>query len=491
MKKLLSALIIAAFALVCGFAESALKSMAVATFDVTGNAVSSDEAESITELYITELVLTGKVSVVDRTNFNKILKEMQFQAGDWANSEKTVKLGTAAGAEIISRGQIIKLGSKMYLSATLIDVKTAKVLSSAKVQFVSIDDIFGILTKFAKDAVEGLSLKIGDIGPGGGLVFYIEGNRAYECSEVLGERNWSEAKTLCSKYRGGGYDDWYLPNGEELNYIYQNLRKTGKISGNSWYWSSSETSSDCAEVMRFSDGYQPTNEKKYTFSVRAVRAFNVDDGEPVVNKFADISDSKNETLLEVSNDNGNETVVVDQTPKQYKIGDEGAGGGIVFYVSQEGFLVYDGMGGSKLCHYLEMSKSTLGIFKWDPYPNYTDKINTFNEIGYGKSNTYKILNYRKSELLDKNCAAYICSTYSTKKAAAGEWFLPNKDELNEMCKTMRRAVISDTEINDFWSSSLYGDRYGEYAWVKSFTGDAKEFKSYKDSKNSVRAVHAF
>ena len=74
MKKLIATLIIAAFALVCGFAESALKSIAVATFEVSGNAFSSDEAESITELYIAELVSTGKISVVDRTNFNKILK---------------------------------------------------------------------------------------------------------------------------------------------------------------------------------------------------------------------------------------------------------------------------------------------------------------------------------------------------------------------------------------------------------------------------------
>lgn len=177
MKKIILALIALLFtALVFGQTEP--KSMAVATFDVTGNAVSSDEAEAITELYVTELVSTGKVSVVDRTNFNKLLQEMQFQAGDWADSEKTVKLGTAAGAELISRGQIIKLGSKLYLSATVIDVKTAKVLSSAKTQFNSLDDIFGILTSFANDAVEGLSLKIGDIGPGGGLVFYIEGTRA-------------------------------------------------------------------------------------------------------------------------------------------------------------------------------------------------------------------------------------------------------------------------------------------------------------------------
>lgn len=281
MKKIILALIALLFtALVFGQTEP--KSMAVATFDVTGNAVSSDEAEAITELYITELVSTGKVSVVDRTNFNKLIQEMQFQAGDWADSEKTVKLGTAAGAELISRGQIIKLGSKLYLSATVIDVKTAKVLSSAKTQFNSLDDIFGILTSFANDAVEGLSLKIGDIGPGGGLVFYIEGTRAWECSEVLGSSNWEGAKSLCSEYRGGGYSDWYLPSKDELNLVYINLRITGKISGNDWFWSSSEHpssehNSDRAWKQSFRSGSAFDNYydlKSNTSSVRAVRAFN-------------------------------------------------------------------------------------------------------------------------------------------------------------------------------------------------------------------------
>lgn len=278
MKKLLSALIIAALAVVCGFAESAHKTMAVATFDITGNAVSSDEAESITELYIAELVSSGKVDIVDRNNFNKLLKEMQFQTSDWANSEKTVKLGTAIGAKVISRGQIIKLGSKMYLSATVIDVNTAGVVSSAKVQFDSIDSVFDILPNFVKTITENLSLKIGDIGPGGGLVFYIEGNRAWECSEVLGERDWSEAKTLCSEYRGGGYEDWYLPNREELNYIYQNLRRPGKISGNSLFWSSSADNNDNPWKQRFSSGSQDNfkYDKFNTYSVRAVRAFSID-----------------------------------------------------------------------------------------------------------------------------------------------------------------------------------------------------------------------
>ena len=276
MRKIIAAFFIVTAAAVCAFAKP--KSMAVATFDINNNAVSKDDAEGVTELYIAELVSSGKVDIVDRNNFNKLLKEMQFQTSDWANSEKTVKLGTAIGAKVISRGQIIKLGSKMYLSATVIDVNTAGVVSSAKVQFDSIDSVFDILPNFVKTITENLSLKIGDIGPGGGLVFYIEGNRAWECSEVLGERDWSEAKTLCSEYRGGGYEDWYLPNREELNYIYQNLRRPGKISGNSLFWSSSADNNDNPWKQRFSSGSQDnfTYDKFNTYSVRAVRAFSID-----------------------------------------------------------------------------------------------------------------------------------------------------------------------------------------------------------------------
>ena len=256
------------------------KIIAVATFDITGNAVTQDEADAITELFITELVSTGKISVVDRANFDKIVKEMKFQASDWSDSAKTTALGNAANAHLISRGQIIKLGSKLYLSSSIIDVKNAKVLSSAREQFNSLDDVFGLLGNFAKNTVAGLSLKIGDIGPGGGLVFYIEGNKSYEVSEVLGTMTWSGAFELCNNYRGGGYDDWYLPTKDELNLIYQNLRKTGKISGNSWYWSSSQYDDNRAWGQRFSDGNQHSEsffydgfDKYSRFVVRAVRAF--------------------------------------------------------------------------------------------------------------------------------------------------------------------------------------------------------------------------
>lgn len=250
------------------------KVVAVATFDITGNAVTQDEADAITELFVTELVATGKVSVVDRANFDKIVKEMNFQASDWSDSAKTTALGNAANAQLISRGQIIKLGSKLYLSSSIIDAKNAKVLSSAREQFNSLDDVFGLLGNFAKNTVAGLPPKIGDIGSGGGHVFYVDENTSYEVSELLGNATWGKAFELCDNYHGGGYDDWRLPTKDELNLIYQNLINTGKILRKYWYWSSSEcVVGGYAWYQNFYNGKRSYAHKNTIICVRAVRAF--------------------------------------------------------------------------------------------------------------------------------------------------------------------------------------------------------------------------
>lgn len=203
-------------------ALSATKNMAVMPFEIVGNAVTEAEAEGITELYISELVSTGKISIVDRANFDKILKEMNFQNSDWSNSEKTAKLGQATNAQFISRGKIIKLGSKMYLSSTVIDVTTAKVVSSGRKEFEDIDAAFAILSGFAKEVVDGMTYKIGDTGPGGGIVFKIQGTIVYEAVFFPGRTDWYHAMQIVSSYKGGGYTNWVLPSRIELAWIFEN-----------------------------------------------------------------------------------------------------------------------------------------------------------------------------------------------------------------------------------------------------------------------------
>jgi len=115
----------------------------------------------------------------------------------------------------------------------------------------------------------------GDTGPGGGIVFSVQGDRSLECSGDLGDFNWNAAMAAAQNYRGGGYSDWYLPNLGELDMMYRNLHMEGLGSfRNVNHWSSSEHSSDLWALYKsFGNGYQSQNLKSTTYAVRAVRTF--------------------------------------------------------------------------------------------------------------------------------------------------------------------------------------------------------------------------
>ena len=164
---------------------------------------------------------------------------------------------------------------------------------------------------------------------------------------------------------------------------------------------------------------------------------------------------------------------------------------IVFYVDKEGFRVYDGKGGEQVCHYLEMSKDTLGLNYW--FPGYSN-IGTQTGLGYGKSNTYKILNANTSkELTENNCAAYRCSKYSTSSTKAGEWWLPSKDELDLIYQNQKERVLASSTNKWHWSSSentvdsacvVFFDRREGLGGECCFTDKDKD-------SSSVLAVRAF
>ncbi|GHU26148.1 hypothetical protein FACS1894164_16880 [Spirochaetia bacterium] len=252
-----------------------LPTVAVATFDTMGD-ITPDEAQVVTELFIAELVSSGKVSIVDRVNFDKIIKEMQFQTSDWSDSRKTAQLGSMLNAGYVMRGQLMKMGNVIYWTATMIDVNTAQVLYSGREQLNDLGEVFGKLSIFCKQMLDKIPVhySIGDRGPGGGFIFYANNGTFMEVSIMLGTYNWNQAKGIAENYRGGGYTDWRLPSKGELDMIYQNLRKRNLAGlGNDDYWSSSESDSNHAWLQRFSDGHQVNTGKDYTYGVRAVRAF--------------------------------------------------------------------------------------------------------------------------------------------------------------------------------------------------------------------------
>ena len=180
--------------------------------------------------------------------------------------------------------------------------------------------------------------------------------------------------------------------------------------------------------------------------------------------------------------------------KTYTVGDDGPGGGIIFYHSEAGFDVYEPDGSVKKCHYLEVSKFDLGDIRWCTQKDYNTSccdITTLTAVGAGRINTFKIIKstHRSGTITKENCAALACHSYSTATTKAGDWFLPSKDELNLLYQNLGKRVLLSNTTNDnyYWSSSQYNN---SYAWYQSFS-DGLQYGSYKNYTGSVRAVRAF
>lgn len=168
------------------------------------------------------------------------------------------------------------------------------------------------------------SVKVGDTGPGGGVVFIdasTTGNIAGECFEVApatwalpwgcentmlvtedlaigtGKENTAaivagcvgeevaaplNAASFADRLRAGGKDDWFLPSRDELKELYEQRNRfadcgTGKCAPDlaaSIYWSSSHGGESDAVAINFVAGSDPVNEPQKTIRfVRPVRSF--------------------------------------------------------------------------------------------------------------------------------------------------------------------------------------------------------------------------
>jgi hypothetical protein len=156
-----------------------------------------------------------------------------------------------------------------------------------------------------------VSYEIGDIGPAGGIVFYItdDGLHGFEAAPsdqtipseraawgcdgtditgadgtAIGTGAQNTADILAGCFEAGiaarlagdfslnGYSDWFLPSKDELNELYINKDVVGGLA-NYFYWSSSETDGLYAFSHDFLSGFQYPLTKYAKPASRAVRAF--------------------------------------------------------------------------------------------------------------------------------------------------------------------------------------------------------------------------
>ena len=89
---------------------------------------------------------------------------------------------------------------------------------------------------------------------------------------MLGSCTWGAANAAAA-YNGGGKSDWFLPSKDELNLLYTQKSVVGGFTYSYYYWNSSENGANTAWFERFYDGMVSSYGKNLGEAVRPVRAF--------------------------------------------------------------------------------------------------------------------------------------------------------------------------------------------------------------------------
>ena len=206
----------------------------------------------------------------------------------------------------------------------------------------------------------------------------------------------------------------------------------------------------------------------------------------------------------------------------YAVGDTGPGGGTVFYVSATPFTCGPTL--NLTCTYLEAAPSRWNAGAGEParsWANATYQSATVNNatspetatataIGWGYRNTQAIILQGNTGTATSAAALANSYTVTVSGVAYDDWYLPSKNELNQMCKWQRgitgAALTTLTTVciggilnsgtgaagfvgDIYWSSS---DNNTGYAWTQTFHEFGTQANDgSKNLTNYVRPVRAF
>ena len=197
------------------------------------------------------------------------------------------------------------------------------------------------------------------------------------------------------------------------------------------------------------------------------------------------------------------------------VGNTGPGGGKIFYVAATSVGFTCGSALSETCYYLEAASTTATTNPWTDVQRAWSTVGnqgisvpngaTGTDIGTGYKNSLAIV--AQTNNVEASSAAVAARGYAGPNSLS-DWYLPSKDELNQMCKWQRgitggdlttlTTVCTEGNLNSgtgaagftddfYWSSSEFGE---SSAWYPHFTNGTQRTIA-KTNTFDVRPVRAF
>ena len=364
----------------------------------------------------------------------------------------------------------------------------------------------------------GTNCKVGDVGPGGGTIYYDAGFQQWwgrfleaKLTPIVANAAWSAQvnssiygpnvtqalqrrsvsigmgaentkvlraaqSPLIQKHFPVG-EDWFLPSKDELDALYNSSIYASVQRPAVPVWTSSESEAGFAWYQLFQDGTQFTDAQGIIPKLKANVNF-LKSPEHVGSDFKPVEmhlfkvrafpvgsgPLPSPSLVTTIRDN------LDCSTKAINcaVGDKGPAGGIIVYDAgskSNGGRYYEIAPQACELNGIAFGKPELGAPYLSPAMRITGKA-----IGAGAANSARLLAIRKSPAAAA-VANSTCGGYT-------DWFLPSKDELNEAFRNLShsRKGINLTPVGGFqrgyyWTSSDYN---GSTAWTQYFA-DGQQF----------------
>ena len=115
------------FSVLLLFASMLHAEIKVAVIDFGGNKYWTNDAKVVTEIIMSELATSKKVSVAERSELKKVLDEHGLNMTGVVNPEEAAQLGQFMALNKLITGTLGKLGGKYVITAKMIDMESAKI----------------------------------------------------------------------------------------------------------------------------------------------------------------------------------------------------------------------------------------------------------------------------------------------------------------------------------------------------------------------------
>lgn len=137
------------FTFILFFSYAQEKKTRIALIDFNAIGIEELTVRGIEENLLTEIINTGRFEVVERSQLNKVLKELNLSNSEDFNESTATQVGNLLGVDIILIGSVNKLGKNMTINVRGIEVKTGLASFAKKVVTKSEEDLVAAIENLA------------------------------------------------------------------------------------------------------------------------------------------------------------------------------------------------------------------------------------------------------------------------------------------------------------------------------------------------------